>query len=134
MKYALERVDKNLFKLPIIKSPILSYIPPYSPLKVTRHIGEIFRLHLQLGRVSSVSNQPEAKMEICFSETSIDFHRTTRRYTPEDIILHNHRNKNLKYNIPFVRFYGNILNSSQVFSCVKRTDGRSDSNSRSTAI
>jgi hypothetical protein len=33
---------------------------------------------------------------ICSSETSVDFQWTTRRYNPEDIILHNHRCKNLK--------------------------------------
>jgi hypothetical protein len=37
------------------------------------------------------------KMEaISSSETSVDFHRATRRYIPEDIILHDHRCENLK--------------------------------------
>jgi hypothetical protein len=30
------------------------------------------------------------------SETSIDFQRTARRYTPEDGTLHKHRRENLK--------------------------------------
>jgi hypothetical protein len=34
---------------------------------------------------------------ICSSETSVDFQRTTQRYIPEDITLHNHRCENLKY-------------------------------------
>jgi hypothetical protein len=34
---------------------------------------------------------------ICCSETSVDFQRTTRRYIPEDITLHNHRCENLKF-------------------------------------
>jgi hypothetical protein len=37
------------------------------------------------------------KMEvICFSETSVDFQRTARRYIPEYSTLHNHRCENLK--------------------------------------
>jgi hypothetical protein len=30
------------------------------------------------------------------SETSVDFQRTTRRYTPEDRTLHDHRYENLR--------------------------------------
>jgi hypothetical protein len=33
---------------------------------------------------------------ICFSETSVDTERTTRRYIPEDATLHKHRCENLK--------------------------------------
>jgi hypothetical protein len=33
---------------------------------------------------------------ICSSETSIDFQRTARRYSPQDSALHNHRCENLK--------------------------------------
>jgi hypothetical protein len=37
------------------------------------------------------------KMEAtCFSESSVDFHPTTRRYIPGDRTLHNHRCENLK--------------------------------------
>jgi hypothetical protein len=32
----------------------------------------------------------------CFSETSVDFQQTSRRYIPEDSTLHNHRCENLK--------------------------------------
>jgi hypothetical protein len=32
----------------------------------------------------------------CFSETTIDSQRTTRRYIPEDRNLHNHRGENLR--------------------------------------
>jgi hypothetical protein len=36
-------------------------------------------------------------MEAIFSsETSVDFQRTTRRYIPEDVTLHNHRCENRK--------------------------------------
>jgi hypothetical protein len=33
---------------------------------------------------------------ICSSETSVETQRTTRRYTPEDDTLHNHRCENIK--------------------------------------
>jgi hypothetical protein len=37
------------------------------------------------------------KMEVIyFSEMSVDFPRTTRRYIPEEGTLHNHRCENLK--------------------------------------
>jgi hypothetical protein len=37
------------------------------------------------------------KIEVtCFSETSVNFQRTTRRYIPEDSTLHNYRCENLK--------------------------------------
>jgi hypothetical protein len=39
-------------------------------------------------------------MEATFSsETSVEFHLTTGRYIPEDIILHNLRDENLKSSI-----------------------------------
>jgi hypothetical protein len=38
------------------------------------------------------------KMEAtCSSETSVDFQRTTERYSPQDTTFHNHRCKNLKF-------------------------------------
>jgi hypothetical protein len=45
------------------------------------------------------------KMEaICFSETSFETQRTTRRHIPEDDTLHNHGCENLKsYNHIFLR-------------------------------
>jgi hypothetical protein len=33
---------------------------------------------------------------ICSSERSVDFHRATWRFIPEDSDLHNHRSENLK--------------------------------------
>jgi hypothetical protein len=33
---------------------------------------------------------------ICFSETSVETQRTTRRHTPEDDTFHNHRYEKLK--------------------------------------
>jgi hypothetical protein len=40
-------------------------------------------------------------METCFSETSIGFYRSARRYIPEDRILHGRWYKNLKSNLLF---------------------------------
>jgi hypothetical protein len=48
--------------------------------------------------VSSSANSLTLKMEaIYFSEASVDFQRTTHRYTPEDSTLHDHRCENLKF-------------------------------------
>jgi hypothetical protein len=39
------------------------------------------------------------KEAICASETSVDFHRTTQLYDPDNITLQSHRCKNNKFNI-----------------------------------
>jgi hypothetical protein len=39
------------------------------------------------------------KAETSFSETSVDFQRTTRRYIAEDRAIYSHRNETLKPNI-----------------------------------
>jgi hypothetical protein len=54
-----------------VKSSILSDIMPYSPLDANRHLGGIYRLHFQGGRISQARKQ-----------------RTTRRYIAEDRTLH----------------------------------------------
>jgi hypothetical protein len=71
-------------------------ITPCSPLKVSE--GPAFT------RVSCSAFSSTLKMEaICSSETSVDFQRTTRRYTPEDSTLYNNRCENLKsYAFKFV--------------------------------
>jgi hypothetical protein len=85
---------------------------PCSPLKVNRCFGETYHLHLQGQRINRARNQRKSngkkwvscsayfsalKMEaICFSETSIDFQRTTRRYITEESTLRNYRCENLK--------------------------------------
>jgi hypothetical protein len=47
--------------------------------------------------VSCLAYSSALKMEAtCSSETSVDFHRNTRRYISEDITIHNHRCENLK--------------------------------------
>jgi predicted ATP-binding protein involved in virulence len=79
-----------------MKSSMFRVITPCSPLKVNRYFGGICRLRLQGKRIRQARNQHETdsnllpaclayystlKMEaICFSEMSVDFQRTTRRY------------------------------------------------------
>jgi uncharacterized membrane protein YciS (DUF1049 family) len=64
----------------------ISWLPTdYTLLAICFHAGFLLSLFFTL------------KMEAIFSsETSVDFHQTTRRYIPEDGTLHNHRCDNLK--------------------------------------
>jgi hypothetical protein len=52
------------------------------------------------------------KMETTrFSETSVDFQRTTRRYIPEDRTLHDRRCGNLElYTLQLINVYTNGIN------------------------
>jgi hypothetical protein len=90
-------------------------------LKVNRRFGETFRLKLQGRKISGTRNQRDSRWQAetcfppaftlvsflaysstlkfeakCFSETSFGLQRTTRRYIPEEITLHNHRCDSLK--------------------------------------
>jgi hypothetical protein len=51
--------------------------------------------------VYHVETQPTFRRNMspvtCSSETSVDFQRTTWRYSPENRTLHNHRCENLKF-------------------------------------
>jgi hypothetical protein len=91
----------------VTKSVIIWDITPCSPLSVNRRFGRTYRLHLQ-GRRNKRASRWEASEEhiachllaslflaelissalkkgvICFSETSVDTHRTILRYIPED--------------------------------------------------
>jgi hypothetical protein len=71
------------------------------------HIASIFRVEKEAEQETSMkaggklvsysANFSALKMEaICFSKTSGDTQRTTRRYISEDGTLHNHRCENLK--------------------------------------
>jgi hypothetical protein len=88
-------------------------ITPCSPLKVNRRFGGTCRFHFQnrisqetsvkaggkeshlslclpaaFTLVSCLAYSSTLKMEVtCFSETSVDFQRTTRRYMPGDTTL-----------------------------------------------
>jgi hypothetical protein len=89
----------------MFESSVFWDIIPCSPTDVS-----VGHLHLQ-NRISSVTNQDEAankqnsafiaysstlKMEaICSTGTSVDFHRTTWRYIPENRTLHIHLCGNL---------------------------------------
>jgi hypothetical protein len=93
----------------VMKITIFWDIMARSPSKVNRCFWGIYRLHLQGQRISRARYQRESssglppaftlvscsaysstlKMEaIYFSETSVDFQRTTRRYIPQDGTLH----------------------------------------------
>jgi hypothetical protein len=86
---------------------------PCSSLKVNRRFGGTCRLNLQgwrtgkqETRVKQIASRDQLEMEeTCYSETSVDIQRTTRRYIPEDRTLHNHRCENLNsymyYNASF---------------------------------
>jgi hypothetical protein len=78
----------------VMENSIVWYITPYSPLKVNRRFRRT--CWLQVRRISQTRNQRKIKrgysstlmMEATFfSETSIEFKRTTRRYIPEDRTL-----------------------------------------------
>jgi hypothetical protein len=91
----------------MMKIPIFWDITPCSPLKVNRRFWGTCRLHLQgRGRAlfdacfmlaSCLGYSSTLKMEICSSETSVDFQRNTLCYIPEDILRHNYRHENLKF-------------------------------------
>jgi hypothetical protein len=92
---------RNFLKKLIVtlKSSIFCNIIPCSPLKVNRRFGGTRHLHLQSRRMSQARNQHETtapascwflayysalNIEMTYSsETSVDFHWTTRRYIPE---------------------------------------------------
>jgi hypothetical protein len=111
-------------------------ITPCSPLKVNLRFGRTYRFHLQGQRISQGRNQRERrwlcltvycstyssnlKMEAKFSsETSVDFQRTTRHYTPEHITLHNHRCENLKSYIMLNVFASKSLRRSSWHSDIQ---------------
>jgi hypothetical protein len=56
----------------------------------------------------------KALLAACSSETSVDFHRTTRRYIPEDRTLHKHGCENLKS-------YKGLLFTTKPCSCFRHT-------------
>jgi hypothetical protein len=72
-------------------------ITPCSPLKVSRHFGGTFRIHLHDRKISRTRNQREIrwqaesttlKMEaICLSKLLVEFQRATRLYIPEESSL-----------------------------------------------
>jgi hypothetical protein len=85
-----------------MKSTIFQDITLCSLLKVNRHFRRTCRPHLNGRRIRGARNQngrrwqaepcsaysSTLKMEaICFSETSVDFQRTTWHYIPEDSTL-----------------------------------------------
>jgi hypothetical protein len=79
---------------------LIHLIPPFSTSPFCRAvIANCFML------VSCSPYFSTPKMEAtCSSETSVEFHRITRRYIPGDKILHNHRCDNLKSYVLFSVF------------------------------
>jgi hypothetical protein len=71
-----------------MKSPIFWDIMPCSPLIVKRCFGGTYRFHLQGRRISRAKKKRESRWQAR--------QPTTRRYVPQDRILHNHRCENLK--------------------------------------
>jgi hypothetical protein len=64
---------------------------PCMPLEVK---ADLYTCFIQ---VSCMACSLTLKMEeICFSDMSVDFKRTTRRYFPEERTIHDHRCENLK--------------------------------------
>jgi hypothetical protein len=65
---------------------------PYSVAEIDRRFRDAYCLHYQ------GSTQVIAVMEaVGISETSVNFHETTRRSIPEGCHLHTRRHDNLKY-------------------------------------
>jgi hypothetical protein len=66
-------------------------------MKMTpKHFASIFRV-AEKAKHSTRVNAGGKQMEgTCASETSVDLQRTTRRYIPEDRILHNHLCEKIK--------------------------------------
>jgi hypothetical protein len=99
-----------------LRSSVFWGITPCSPVKVNRRFGRTCRVHVQGGRIGQGRNLCKALLATCFtlvsgldsypsilymeatcfSETSVDFQRTKRRYIPEDSIVHCHRFENLE--------------------------------------
>jgi hypothetical protein len=72
-------------------------VKPCSPLKVNQCFGRTSSGSKKPGWQKVVNRAVDPEMEAtCSSETSVDFQRTTRRYIPEERILHNSRCENLK--------------------------------------
>jgi hypothetical protein len=80
-------------------------ITVFSPLNVNQRFGGTHGLHLQARRISQAKNQREAESK---PGSSVDFQRTTRRYIPEDRILHNHRCENLTFYRPCIVLFAKV--------------------------
>jgi hypothetical protein len=68
--------------------------------------GNVFTTQRRVGFQESISMETPLPirslamgLHVRTSETSVDLHRTTRRYIPGHVTLHNHGCENLRYNI-----------------------------------
>jgi succinylglutamate desuccinylase len=86
-----------------MKNSVSWNITPWSPVKVNRLFAGKRHLHFQgylLRGDFLLTYLSFLKMEATYSsEISVDFHRATRRYIPENTTLHSHSFKILKYKI-----------------------------------
>jgi hypothetical protein len=93
-----------------MKRPIFGDTTPCSPVKVTdfpeEHTAFIFRTRkVPSKKQHAVSLLGSLKMEVTRPlKTSDDFHRTTRRYIPQDRVLHGHCWVNVKSCIRIYEF------------------------------
>jgi hypothetical protein len=80
-----------------MKNPVSWDTALCSPLKVNRIIGCSVLLATCFVLVSHLVYSSTLKRgATCFSEASVEFQRSTRRYIPEDRTVHNHRCDSLK--------------------------------------
>jgi hypothetical protein len=94
-----------------MKSIIFWDMMPCSPLSFNRRFGGTYRKQLAIfllaGFAETISST--LKMEaICFSETSVETQRTTRRHVPEDDTLYNHHCEDVKSYILNKLDFGNF--------------------------
>jgi hypothetical protein len=93
-----DRILRNRLR---ISSSTFFNITPCSPLKFNRlleeHVAFMALLAACFMLVSCLAYSSALKLEATwFSETLVEFQRTTCRYIPEDRILHSHGCENLK--------------------------------------
>jgi hypothetical protein len=88
-KTSLRHVGFEVLTVVAMKSSIFLHITQCSPLKVDRRFGlTCSKLAASFMMVSSLAYSSIVEMEgTCSSETSADFQRTTKCYTPEDRTL-----------------------------------------------
>jgi hypothetical protein len=115
----ISRVGFEVLTAVVMKNTIFWDITPCSPLKVNQHFGGTYSLQLQGRRISLARNQRGSgwqakpastlvscsaysstlKMEvICYSETSVDFQRTTQRYIQKIGLFKYHVVLNIRFN------------------------------------
>jgi hypothetical protein len=77
------------------QNDILQNIPPCSPVLVHRRFGGIHYLHLQDRRINETRSRRQTELPLTMkteivrsSETSVNFHQTTRLHFPKELTRH----------------------------------------------